>query len=391
MVPALRQWLTRKQRESRRGRTELLLAERVALWSAKQESQQLPGWWEWSNILLFTRKKDWTAPQRQMLRAATRKHFFQASVLAVFLALIGWAFLAWQQGPLKASTLVRELASAETVRVPDIIKDLSSCRDWANPQLRKMLEDFQDSRKEHLHASLALLALFPRETEPQKDYLYNRLLETENLTEFLVINDALREYSPERLQQLWDLLENETDPERRFRIAGALAWYNPDNPQWAKYIDEVTKLLVTKDHVEWFQLVQPIRDGIANSLLRIVRDPTRPESERYQATRLYIHVMKISKGSLADRFELFLDLDGRQYDLFLTPIWSDLRVVTWVPKELAKPPAAPEASEKDKDQLARRQAHAAVFLLQFDQMDGRIAPSELGEAALHLAAVSAGF
>src|SRR5262249_52342099 len=131
LVPALRQWLTRKQRETRRGRTQLLLAERVGLWSAKQESRQLPGWWEWCNMLLFTRKKDWTAPQRQMLRAATRKHFLQASVLAVFLALIGWALLYWQQGPLKAAELVRALASAETLKVPDIIKDLSSCRRWA--------------------------------------------------------------------------------------------------------------------------------------------------------------------------------------------------------------------------------------------------------------------
>src|SRR5262249_40393163 len=74
LVPALRQWLTRKQRETRRGRVELLLVERTTLWSAKQERRQLPGWWEWGNILLFTRKKDWTASQCQMVRAATRKH-----------------------------------------------------------------------------------------------------------------------------------------------------------------------------------------------------------------------------------------------------------------------------------------------------------------------------
>src|SRR5262249_5830213 len=123
LVPALRQWLTRKQRETRRGRMELLLAERTALWSAKRESRQLPGWWEWCNILLFTRKRDWAASHRQMLRAATRKYSRQAGVLAIILALIGGAFVAVRQGPVKASALVQALASAETVKLPDIMKD----------------------------------------------------------------------------------------------------------------------------------------------------------------------------------------------------------------------------------------------------------------------------
>ena len=35
LVPSLRDWLTRKQKETRRGRAELRLAERSALWNAK--------------------------------------------------------------------------------------------------------------------------------------------------------------------------------------------------------------------------------------------------------------------------------------------------------------------------------------------------------------------
>jgi hypothetical protein len=91
LVPALRRWLTRKQRETWRGRAELRLAERAALWSAKPQSRYLPPWWEWANILLFTRSKDRTAPQRQMLRAASRRHLLQAGLLALLLALLGGA------------------------------------------------------------------------------------------------------------------------------------------------------------------------------------------------------------------------------------------------------------------------------------------------------------
>src|SRR5262249_5116379 len=62
LVPSLRGWLTRKQRETRRGRAELRLAERAALWTAKPEDRYLPGPWEWASLRLWTCKKDWTAP-----------------------------------------------------------------------------------------------------------------------------------------------------------------------------------------------------------------------------------------------------------------------------------------------------------------------------------------
>src|SRR5262249_5452545 len=42
LVPSIRDWLTRKQRETRRGRAELRLAERAALWNTKPENRHLP-------------------------------------------------------------------------------------------------------------------------------------------------------------------------------------------------------------------------------------------------------------------------------------------------------------------------------------------------------------
>ena len=42
LVHSLRDWLTRKQRETRRGRAELRLAERSASWNAKPENRHLP-------------------------------------------------------------------------------------------------------------------------------------------------------------------------------------------------------------------------------------------------------------------------------------------------------------------------------------------------------------
>ncbi len=74
LVPSLREWLTRKQKETRRGRAELRLAERAALWNVRPENRRLPSLPEWLNIRLLTRKKDWTPPQRKMMGKAARYH-----------------------------------------------------------------------------------------------------------------------------------------------------------------------------------------------------------------------------------------------------------------------------------------------------------------------------
>src|SRR5262249_61133285 len=48
LVPSLREWLTRKQKETRRGRAELRLAQRSAAWSARPEKRSLPSLIEWA-------------------------------------------------------------------------------------------------------------------------------------------------------------------------------------------------------------------------------------------------------------------------------------------------------------------------------------------------------
>src|SRR5262249_51678731 len=72
LVHSLRDWLTRKQRETRRGRAELRLDDRAALWSARPENRRLPSVLEWANIRLLTRKREWTEPERRMMRQGWR-------------------------------------------------------------------------------------------------------------------------------------------------------------------------------------------------------------------------------------------------------------------------------------------------------------------------------
>ena len=57
LVHSLREWLTRKQKETRRGRAELKLAERSGLWNAKPENRHLPTLWEWLGIRTLTHRQ----------------------------------------------------------------------------------------------------------------------------------------------------------------------------------------------------------------------------------------------------------------------------------------------------------------------------------------------
>jgi len=95
LVTSLRQWLTKKHRSTRAGRSELRLASRSAMWMAHPERRQLPSLWEWVSIRLLTRSDLWSETQRRMMRTAARHHALSivlGTVLLVAILLAGPEF-----------------------------------------------------------------------------------------------------------------------------------------------------------------------------------------------------------------------------------------------------------------------------------------------------------
>ena len=124
LVHSLRDWLTRKQRETRRGRAELRLAERSASWNAKPENRQLPSALEWANIRLLTKRKDWTEPQRKMMKRAGRVHGSEDLTFArclVSLIAVRRGIESYGHTPGFGSGRT-SLQTVDTLRVPDIVK-----------------------------------------------------------------------------------------------------------------------------------------------------------------------------------------------------------------------------------------------------------------------------
>jgi formylglycine-generating enzyme required for sulfatase activity len=131
LVRSLRDWLTRKQRETRRGRAELRLAERSALWQAKPENRHLPSWWEFLTAVWLVPAKHRTPSQQTMLRKAGRIHavrFMSAlAMILLVIAIVVEVVISAQRGRSLRRQVATALAAVQNSRgvtVPFAVRDL---------------------------------------------------------------------------------------------------------------------------------------------------------------------------------------------------------------------------------------------------------------------------
>jgi serine/threonine protein kinase/formylglycine-generating enzyme required for sulfatase activity/tetratricopeptide (TPR) repeat protein len=297
LVHSLRDWLTRKQRETRRGRAEVRLAERYSLWNAKPENRHLPSVLEWANIRLLTQKKEWTAPQLRMMGRAARVHALRATVLAVLIVLGSWGVIE-AYGHLRAAALVESLKTANTADVPSLVQQISGYRRWADPLLVDLLQK-NPSPSVHLHASLALL---PADAT-QVITLYDCLIKAAP-AELLVLRDALRPYRSELAPKLWLVLEKAKPGDSHILpSASALALYDAQSPHWADLGGKVADALVKVNPVflgPWLNALRRVQGKLMAPLAAIFQDKARPETEHVLATNILADYAKDSPDLLAD-------------------------------------------------------------------------------------------
>ncbi len=368
LVHSLRDWLTRKQKETRRGRAELGLAERAALWNAKPENRRLPAWWEWVNIRLFTRKTAWTGPQRRMMRKAGRHHVLRGTALLLLLFLLGGA--GWEGfGRLEAHALRDRLVNANTVDVPLIVTDLAPYRRWADPLLGDLYQQAEadaDPRKQ-LHASLALLPV----DEGQVDYLYGRLLDAEP-QEVAVIREALLPHQEQLLDRLWAVVERPPrgNEERRLRAACALVAYTREDARWDQARGPVVEQLVAVNPAflsYWIDGFRPIRERLLVPLAVVFKDRKEGRTaERSVATSVLADYAADRAALLAD---LVQDADEKQFAVLFPKLEAHREQVLTVLSETVATDLESKKTEADKEKLAKQQANAAVALLRMGQAE----------------------
>jgi eukaryotic-like serine/threonine-protein kinase len=357
LVPSLRDWLTRKQRETRRGRAELRLAERSALWNHKPENRHLPSVLESANIGLLTRHKDWSESQRRMMRRAARVHGLRGLGLAFLVALATWGGIE-TYGSLRAADLVESLKTASTTDVPAIIKQIGGYRHWADARLRRLLHEPDESGRHHLHAALALLEVDPS----QVDFLFQRLLRAAP-AELPVLRDALRPHRSQLASKLWSELQAaRPGDDRLLPAAGALALYDPENARWAELGDKAAQALVTVNSLDvrpWLEILRPVHARLTAPLAAVFRDKNRSETVHSLATDILADYAKDDPRVLA---EVVMDADPKEYGaLFLLAERQAAQALPVFQAELRD--TAPAEDEPAKEVLAKRQARGAVALL----------------------------
>jgi hypothetical protein len=343
LVHSLRDWLTRKQKETRRGRAELLLADRAAVWNARPENRQLPSLPQWLSIRLLTRPKDWTPPQRRLMRRAGRYHALRGTLVVLVLALLalgGW----WTHGALRARGLVDTVLTAQTADVPGVVRDLGAYRRWADPLLREALAkaEADGNARKQLHARLALLPSDPG----QVDHLRERLLAA-GPDEIGAIRDLLAPHGDTLAEPLWAVLEDQAaDPGRRLRVACALASYAPEDGRWEKVSGDVAGRLVTENALEvgkWAEALRPVRRSLLPPLAALLLEEGRSAEARRLITGVYAGYVEGVPEALAPLERVLVE------------------------------PSDPKAAAEARAALTRRQANAAVALAALGQWD-KVAP-----------------
>jgi serine/threonine protein kinase len=287
LVPALRQWLYRKQRETRRGRAELMLAERAVAWGAQPEWRQLPTVAEGLRILSYIRRRNWSPLERKMLGLRNWLTIFRPLLRGAFLTVVGmlalWALIEWSV-TLRVNTLIDTLALAETSEVAGIARELKPWKGWARPRLVELAESSPPGSRARRNANLALLASDPERLD---DVLEQMLLAAPEDVEALRL--ALRPHQFELSEPLWTVLEEDGNSGRRLRAAAALAAYEPNNRRWLLVRSRLAASLLQEKPLavgRWVHLLRPARGLLAEPFRKIAEDVTQPEGERKLAKEI---------------------------------------------------------------------------------------------------------
>ena len=371
LVPALRDWLTRKQKETRRGRTELMLADRAGVWNARPENRQLPSLRQWLNIRFLTPRKNWTPPQRKMMHHATRYHTIRGAALTLLLAVATAAGLtikgmvAEHQKATQASEMVKRLIDAETTHVPVIVGEMIAYRQWVDALLRQENGIQANASRQKLNTSLALLPVDPG----QVDFLYGRVLAAEP-NEVPVIRDALIPHKNALLGKLWSVVET---PEKgkepaRLRAAAVLAKFDPDGEKWAQCSSAIVNDLVRENPIflgQWSEAFRPVKNRLLPALSVAFQDPSPERSaERNLATNLLADYAADQPKVSGD---LLMEANEKQFAI-IYPKFKELgeRGLPILIDEIEKtlPSDAPDDA---KEKLAKRQANAGAALLKMNQ------------------------
>lgn len=370
LVHSLRDWLTRKQKETRRGRAELQLAEYAALWNIRRDRRYLPNWWEHVNIRILTEPRSWSRPQAAMMASAGRRH----GLLTLLVVLIAVTCLAsgmiWnnaanhRKNEAEAERLVDILTNAETSRIDSILEDLEPYRPYAEDDLKQTFQQSSPESNAKLHAAIALL----RRDRETLAFVSDRLLSV-SPAQFTYVRNEILPYNRDVAPRYWELSNAESESnQRKFMAACALAYFDRDHTRWSdhEFCTFVATELLNLDTASLDEMrvaLQPVKEHLIQPLTRFYIDEDESEQARLFATETLAYYLSQDVERL---FKLLINGDAHQFGVMQSKLLPYRQEVVALAEAFIAEPATTSASRSDQQLRARQQANAAILLLNLD-------------------------
>lgn len=363
LVGPLRNWLTRKQRETYQGRSQLLLAERAALWETKPDSRFLPSLLEHARIRIFTRSRDWTKSQAELLKATSLRHLLILSLAAIF--VFGLVFVGFQlkriQDRAVGAKMVAALPQINTQVVSSAIGDMAPYRNLIGPILAEQFEGSAEDSTGKLHSAMALLI----DDAGYGQYIFSRLPRL-SATRIASVCDFLSDSGAQISDDYTRWIRDETrDDAWRLRAACVLAHFEPEAEVFQD--EQVREFLATK-LTELFpsellpvrEMFLPIASDLSGTLRAIYQDRDQSEESRSYAAESWVFFNQDSPEKLCD---FLLLCEARQFPLVMQALEGQDQLQS----ELASLEIMSSAKVSDRERHDIRKANAAIVLFQLGQ------------------------
>ena len=361
LVPAIDRWISRRQRETGRGRAELRLSEYASVWASKPSAKYLPSWVDWMQIKLLSNSTRWTATESEMMRQATRRHLIRMSLIVGIFALVlfggsyGWRIAS-------ARAVVRQLQTARTAELSQLLDEVSAQGKFSSGPLRRALSDSKPNSRERI---VNLIGLLNQDSTVRRE-LIAQCADTD-LGILLVARDRLESLSEKEFGDLVDTLSDpERSPEQHLRTTMLLAGTDQirSSPLPASIAESVVSEMlrhasaVPQDNSFLIEGLRPIGDPLLPSLMKHVLEKENTP-KRALGTGFAIQFLAEKPEQL---FDLLTKVSLDQHPMILSELDDHLANLRDLLVSNAFAEIDSELPEHEHDRLARKKAIAASLL-----------------------------
>lgn len=369
LVPAVEQWLTRKQRTTRRGRAELRLAEYASLWASKPSPKSAPSWLDWLSITLLSSHKQWNTVERKMMHATTRRHVLRTAVaMAAVFAFLAFGWLYRQN--INARSAVQQLQTARVTEIDSLLEQLQGQARYAKSPLQSALEASPPESLQQVVNRLALLPTDPSQREPLVRHSVSS-----DLPLLLVLRERLQPLTESDLTFLRSVLDDDVaPPSSRLRAAMVMAGdpRQPAEEDFQKHAKVLTaeSLLHAKSQPQQIndlsKGIQPITNSVMSSFRTSALHPEASQ-QRSLATAIVVQLLHAQPAELLN---FFLDASAEQHPTVLTALNDHLPKLSGQIEQIARTEIASDLEEPEYDSLARRKGTATALLHRLGHTEG---------------------